>query len=510
MRTKNSIYNSLGNVLILLVQTVLAFIVRITFLKALGKELLGVHSLFTNIITMLSLADLGISSAISFSLYKPLSDKDYEKIGIIMTLLKKIYIVIGTIVLLLGICICPFIKYIISGYSDSNIIKYFLLFFISYVIEYFLAYPEILITADQKKYKISWIYIVSNIFTCLIQILILKVTKSFSLYLLIDLLFRLIKFVYINLYVKSKYKKVNFSSEGKLKKTEKKGIVTNVKSLFYLRVGDYLINGTDNLLISKIINIGTVGIYTNYLSIVSIVKNILLMALNGITSSYGNLIVKEDKKVQINVFNIINFITFAASGLLFIGMYFLFNIFIQIVFGESYLLSSKIVFIICINFYLVSLLMPVEMVKNAAGLYKEDKFVSLIQAAINIVLSIVLGIKYGLIGILGASTISYLLVTVWERPFIVYKKLFKEKVTDYYFDYLKKAFLLLFIFIVCGFFIRYIHLNTLLVELIVKGIIITLIYLLFIVLIYRNSTEFKYVFSLLKKNEVKNEKNNTN
>ena len=94
MRTKNSIYNSLGNVLILLVQTVLAFIVRITFLKALGKELLGVHSLFTNIITMLSLADLGISSAISFSLYKPLSDKDYEKIGIIMTLLKKIYIVI--------------------------------------------------------------------------------------------------------------------------------------------------------------------------------------------------------------------------------------------------------------------------------------------------------------------------------------------------------------------------------------------------------------------------------
>ena len=154
--------------------------------------------------------------------------------------------------------------------------------------------------------------------------------------------------------------------------------------------------------------------------------------------------------------------------------------------------------------------MPVEMVKNAAGLYKEDKFVSLIQAAINIVLSIVLGIKYGLIGILGASTISYLLVTVWERPFIVYKKLFKEKVADYYFDYLKKAFLLLFIFIVCGFFIRYIHLNTLLVELIVKGIIITLIYLLFIVLIYRNSAEFKYVFSLLKKNEVKNEKNNTN
>lgn len=499
MRVKNSFYNMIGNVAVLLIQTFLTFFVRIIFVKFLSEQYLGIQGLFINIITMLSLADLGIGTAISYILYKPLANNNTKKINIIIGFLKKIYFTIGIIILISGVLICPFLKYLVTGYTGTNMIMIFAIYFITLALEYFFIYPEILITADQKKYKISPIYISSSIIASIMQIIVLIFTKSFIVYVLVEAIIKIIRFILINIYVKKEYSNIDFNCKEKLSKKERKSFFENIKALFYLKVGDYLINGTDNILISKLINISMVGIYNNYLSIITIFKNIMVMALHGVTASYGNLLVSDEKESQKNVFNIINFITFCFVGFVFLCLMFIFNDFILFAFGKKYLLSDVIVLIICINFFISSMLIPVDMVKNAAGIYSKDKYASLIQATLNLVLSILLSYKLGLLGILLGSTISYILVTTWERPYIVFKEVFKDKVKIYYKNYIKNVIILIMTYCFLKYILGYILIKNIIISILIKGIIIAIVYSMIMIVIYRKTSEFKYVIDLVKK-----------
>lgn len=504
-RTKNSILNIVANVGTILIQTILIFAVRIIFTKTLNSEYLGIQGLFTNIISMLSLADLGIGTAISFSLYKPLADNNEEKVSQIVTLLKKIYIVIGLMILIIGIIMLPFLKYLTTDYNMGNLELIFVIYLLTLAFEYFFAYPEILITADQKKYKIASINLLYLISVNLMEILILLFTHNFILYILIDLILKTIKFIITNKYIKNKYPKIDFKCNKDLSLNEKNELKLNVKSLFIFKIGDYLVNGTDNILISKFINVSTTGIYGNYLSIICIFKNIINNFINGITSSFGNLIVKENEKTQENVFNIINFFTFICANYIFICLVFLLNPFIKICFGIEYLIDFKCVLFICINFYLATILLPVESVKSAAGLYYKDRYVSIIQAMVNLFFSIVLVKKLGLLGILIGTTISYVVVTVWERPFMVYKYIFKNSVMKYYANYILNGLYVLILYIVFNSLFSLISLPTNILGFIITGIVITIIYLLATIILFHNKEEYKYILKLIKSRMCKNE-----
>lgn len=498
MRKKNSILNIISNLFVIILQIALVFVVRFIFVKVLNEQYLGIQGLFTNIISMLSLAELGIGTAISFTLYKPLADKDYNKVSAIVTFLRKIYIVIGLVVLIAGFIITPFLKYIVTGYTMGNLNIIFIIYFISLAVEYFLTYPETLLNADQKHYKISFILIGYTLITNMLQIVALLFTKNFLIYILADVLIKLIKFIAINIYVKKYYSEVNFYSKEKLEKEEKNKFTKNVKSLFLYKIGDYLINGTDNIIISKIIDISTVGIYSNYLSIITIFKNIINNIISGVTASFGNLIVREKEETQENVFNIMNFITYSFCGFIFCCLIFLFNDFIIIFYGENYMLGIAEVIIICLNFYIAAMLLPLESVKSAAGLYYEDRYVTIIQAIINVIISIILGHKIGLLGVLLGTFISYILTTVWERPIIIYKKIFKSNWTKY----IKKYFLQVMI-IGINLFIDYIVIAKLFKEVsilnfILKGILIVIIFGITNLIVFRNSKEFKYILSTVK------------
>lgn len=498
MREKNSILNIISNLFVIILQIALVFVVRFIFVKVLNEQYLGIQGLFTNIISMLSLAELGIGTAISFTLYKPLADKDYNKVSAIVTFLRKIYIVIGLVVLIAGFIITPFLKHIVTGYTMGNLDIIFIIYFISLAVEYFLTYPETLLNADQKHYKISFILIGYTLITNMLQIVALLFTKNFLIYILADVLMKLIKFIAINIYVKKYYSEVNFYSKEKLEKEEKNKFTKNVKSLFLYKIGDYLINGTDNIIISKIIDISTVGIYSNYLSIITIFKNIINNIISGVTASFGNLIVREKEETQENVFNIMNFITYSFCGFIFCCLIFLFNDFIKIFYGENYILGMTEVIIICLNFYIAAMLLPLESVKSAAGLYYEDRYVTIIQAIINVIISIILGHKIGLLGVLLGTFISYILTTVWERPIIIYKRIFKSNWTKY----IKKYFLQVMI-IGINLLIDYIVIAKLFKEVsilnfILKGILIVIIFGVTNLIVFRNSKEFKYILSTVK------------
>ena len=497
MREKNSILNIISNLFVIILQIVLVFVVRFIFVRVLNEQYLGIQGLFTNIISMLSLAELGIGTAISFILYKPLAEKDYNKVSVIVTFLRKIYIVIGIVVLIAGFIITPFLKYIVTGYTMGNLNVIFIIYFISLAVEYFLTYPETLLNADQKHYKISFILIGYTIITNILQIIALILTKNFLIYILTDVIMRLIKFVAINIYVKKYYSEVNFYSKEKLEQEEKGVFVKNVKSLFLYKIGDYLINGTDNIIISKIIDISTVGVYSNYLSTITIFKNIMNNIISGITASFGNLIVKENEKVQKNVFDIMNFITYFFCGFVFCCLIFLFNDFVKIFYGESYMLGLLEVIIICLNFYIVTMLLPLESVKSAAGLYYEDRYVTLIQALINLTISIVAGLKLGLKGVLLGTFFSYILTTVWERPVIIYKNIFRASV----WEYLKKYFAQIIV-IILNIGIDWLIISRLFIEISIinfalKGIFIFVVFMITNVIIYRNSKETKYIYETI-------------
>lgn len=503
MRTKFSTLNIMSNICILIMQTILSFIVRIIFTKTLGQDYLGIEGVLVNLISMFSLAELGITLSISFSLYKPLAEKDIDTISALMSLYKKIYNFVGITILIIGVLLIPFLDNIINITSINNFYIIYILYLLDAALTYLITYKEVLIIADQKSFKIAKYNLISIFLIYILQIVFLFLTKNFMIYVLIQILVRFIQRIIINKYIGKIYSNIDFNSTKKLNKKEISTIKKNVKSMFYQKIGNYLLNGTDNLIISKFIGIGVVGVYSNFLSITTILKNIINSITSGITASFGNLIVKDTNKTQENVFNIMNFITFVVCGFITISLYFLLNPFIMLCFGKEYILNNQCIIVICLNFYISSMLLPLDTVKGAAGIYEKDKYVSLLQAFINLVLSVILVKEMGLLGVLLGTLFSYLIITLWNRPYIVYKYVFKSSIKLYFFKYFLRCIFLISVGILLTNIISQIVLYNKILDLILKGIVIVIVYVFLVFFMFFNTIEFKYVLTELKKRLVR-------
>ncbi len=501
MRIKKSFFNVVSNTMIYSLRAILLFVVRIVFIRTLGKIYLGVDSLFTNVLTVLSIADLGISTAINYCLYQPLSDKNYKRVSSIMTFYKKVFNILGVIVLIIGLSLIPFLKFVVRENVD-NLYLIYIIYLLTTVVTYFISYKDALLTADQNYYKSSVIICITYIIMYSLRILFLYLMPNFIIFALIQLIMIIVQRILINRYITKEYSHVDFNSPDKLTKVEQKDIFNNIKSLFVNKVGGFLVNGTDNIIISSLTNlgVGVVGVYTNYYSITGMLDTILAKAILSITASFGDLAVNEDKKIQENVFNIISFISFLVYGLLSIGFMFLLSIFIKICFGKGFELDILTVLIICLNFYFTGMLKPLDMIKEATGNYKQDRYANLIQAVVNIVFSIILGKLFGLFGVVLATLISIAAVPLWNRPYIAYKYIFNKNPIGYYLKQFMYLIVNVAIYFVIGFVVNYINVDNNLLSFIVKGITICIIYFAIISLVFFRTDEYKFVIGLFKKN----------
>ncbi len=498
-RTKNSFFNMSSNFLILIVQTILSFVTRTIFIRVLGETNLGLDGLFTNILSMLSITELGVSTAISFILYKPLNDKNNKKIGTIMSFYRRMYAVIGSVIFALGLLLIPFLKIIVKDYNTSDMYLLYFIYLLSTVSMYFISYKEILIMADQKNYQLTIYNFCSTVIMYLLQIYVLITYKSFVLYLLVMLIVKTIQRICINIYISHKYKNIDFHTKEKLPTKEKKSLKTNVKSLFYSKIGDYCIFSTDNIFISRLINLGVVGIYTNYISIVTMTRTLINSLFSGIVASFGNLAENASKQIQKNVFEIIDFMVFVLYGLLTIIFLNLINPFIHLWLGENYILEYSIIIIICLNFYLMGTQVSLDTIKQACGFYYKDRFVPLIQTIVNIVLSLVLGKLYGLFGILLATSISYLVLPIWIKPYLIYKHIFKDKCFQYFLREIKNFLVIISIYFITYFIINHYLVVNNIFSLVLCGLIILLIFTLIVTLLYFKTKEYQYFYDILKK-----------
>ena len=497
-RLKNSVRNSFWGAISNLAATLLNFFVRTIFIKTLGNEYLGINGLFTNILYILSFAELGVGHAITYCMYKPVATNDQEKTKSLLRLYKKYYNIIGIIIFGIGILIIPFFSYIIKETPNisENLIIIYLLYLFETASSYFFRYKSSIITVNQKDYICDVIKLVLSIIKSIIQVIVLIFTKNYILYLLIFVLSTLFTNIIISIIANKKYPFILEKDVKELDSLEKKSILDNIKSLILYKVGRVSLSGTDNIIISSIIGISAVGLYSNYSLIIMAVSGIAYILLKGSISSIGNVNAIEKNEKKEELMKQILFVSTWLYGVITICLAILLSPFIEVWIGSEYLLNYSAVLASVFYILIDGLEFSSHTYISTLGYFSETKFSSLICAILNIVLSILLGLKYGLFGIFISTSISKLLTTCWFDTYVIYKHEFKKSPINYYIKHITLLFCVCLNFIICYFIANLIGNGTIILFIIKAFVTFVISNIIFILLFYK-TREFKYVFDKL-------------
>jgi O-antigen/teichoic acid export membrane protein len=432
---------------------ILGFVSRTVFIKQLGVVFLGVSGLFGNIFSLLSLVELGIGSAIIFSLYKPLAEKDEAKIKVLMNFYAKTYKIIGVVIFLLGLSLIPFLKFLIK--DQPNIVHLKLIFFLylfDTFISYFFSYKRSLFYADQKNY----INVINtNVYLSIskiIQIVVLIFTQNFIIFLLVQILFTFLSNLDISIRVNKSYPFLKNKTRDNLSTEDYKSIKKNIFSLFLLKIGGVVINGTDNILISSFIGITLVGVYSNYLMLIGIIQTLISQIFTPMTASIGNLINSESKERSLEVFYRVYFINFIIYGFSCICLFILLTPFIHLWLGQEFIFTTSVVFILLLNVYLLGIRNVLWVYINSIGLFYHFRYMPFIEISLKLVLSIILLHKLGIAGIFLGTLISTVITYFITEPYILFKQYFKLPIKKYFVRY----FIYISTFFITGTFVWYV------------------------------------------------------
>lgn len=497
MRTQKAELNFIVNAAMLFVTVLPVFLLRRVFLDALGPEILGLTSLYLSIIGLLSLAELGISSAIIYALYKPFAENDHEKVMGYIQYYTKFYRAIGLIIILAGIAVLPFFPFFIKGDIDINDARfYFLLTLANTVITYFYSAKFSLLIVAQESYRITIAFTASLSLTAVLQMVALSFYPSFYLLLVIQLVINICYFLIINAYIKKRFKwsKVIPNTLGE---QEKEHLKKNIKALFIHKIAGYAVFGTDNLLISYYINLAVVGVYNSYYLVIEFAAKMVQKAFNGITASIGNLLVEGDKEKAYDIHKKLFFFNFWIASFTVISYFNTIRQFVLLWLGDTQFLDTFTITLILLNLYITMLRVSVENFKEAGGLYQQDQYAAILEAFINLGFSILLVRYFGLPGIFLGTLISNLSMVFWIKPKIVYKYIFQVKLRKYfsmYFKYTGIALMPLGLTYAATINLQNsITLSAFLLNCLLNIIIINTFYFL----IFRNNVEFLYFKKLI-------------
>lgn len=500
-RTSNSFRNISAGLVAQIVGMILGFVSRTVFIKYLSAEYLGVSSLFSNILTMLSLAELGMASAFIYELYKPLSDKNKEQTAVILRYFRKAYSFVGIVILATGLLLLPFLHHIIAekpATITEDIRLIFLFYLISTSSSYFFSYKISMLDADQKISVSTLNNVQFLIGQNIVQILVLIFTQNFLLYLGVQIIFQFLSNIYISRIVNKQYPYLSEFNNVKLSPEVKRNIITNVKATFLTKIGGVLVNATDNIFISMFVGLALLGKYSNYVMLFGLVSSFLMIIFSNIKSSVAHFVINENLERQREMFRTINFMNFVCFGLSALLIYFCINDFIQIWIGESYMLPTYIPLIMAVNFFMLGMQNGFWTFKGAYGFFRYGKYMVLGTAAVNLVLSYILGLQFGITGIITATVIARLVTNFWYDPYIVLKKGLKQNPILY----LRRFTLYIIILLAVGFSVysifTMIH-SSIWLRMLLKIVCIVLLYGLIIYVLMGKSPELRSAVSVLKR-----------
>lgn len=499
LRQKKAFLNSSINIITFVIIFLPNLFLQKLFIQILGEDIRGLNGLYSSIIGWLSIMDLGIGTAIVFSLYKPFAEKDYSRVRAYLNFYKKFYITIGCMIGILGAVIIPFLPFFVGNNNlDKNTIYIgFLLYLLNSIITYFFSSQLCIVIVAQDDFKITLGTTISKLITMIIQIILLYVYPNFIIFIFIQLIINLLYYIIINLYTLKSYPWIK-NNKDYLEREEKNFLIRNVRAMFAHRIGSLLVFGTDSIVISKFLGLSTLGLYSNYQLIINGAQSLVGSLLHGLTSSIGNLLVDKNAHYVSNIHKKIFFLNFWITSFMTISLFNTLNQFIAIFFGAQYLIDNLTFIVIIINFYFLLMRGSIERFKEASGNYYQDRYAPLIEGIVNLVVSLIL-VKYiGLAGVFIGTLVSNFTVLFWVQPHIVYKYVFHQKLSNYIIMYFKYLVLFISILIISDLLVKpfKIQYNILCFSLncLINIIFINVAY----IIIFYKTDNFKYCYSMIK------------
>lgn len=502
-RTQSSIKNLITALIGQMAGIIISILARIVFLHYLNEEYLGLNGLFTNILTIFSLVELGIGPAMNFSLYKPLAEKNTEQIKSLMRLYKRAYIGIGFAIAVISVIFIPFYTVFMDEVPDiPNLTLIYVLFAGNSVISYFFSYKRALIICDEKRY-IATIFRYSFFFALnVIQIIILITTHNYILFLTAQLLCTFLENVAVSYKADKLYPFLKEKNVNPLSKETSTEIKKNVFAMIFHKIGGIVVFSTDNIILSKVVGLTAVGLYSNYYLITDALNKIINQVFSSIVASVGNLNAIECEKNTERleaVFNRVFFLNFWIFGFSSSCLITLFNPFISLWVGSEYTFDIITVTVISINFFLTGIRKSALTFREATGVFYYDRYKPLFECVINIIASVILAEYIGTTGVFLGTIISTISAPLWVEPYVLYKHIFHKSMKFYMLKLLLYTTVTTIASAATFMISQFVSMENQLAGFILKFLISLIIPNLIFILIFFKSKDFKYFVELISK-----------
>ena len=410
-RTKNAARNIVFDGLMRIWEIIIPFLMRTVMLYFLGVQYVGLNSLFKSILQVLNLAELGVGSAMVYSMFKPIAEDDEEQICALMKLYRTYYRWIGIVIAVVGLLLTPFIPSLIDKGppEDLNVYVLYLLHLASTVLSYWLfAYRNCIFTAHQRTDVASKVRMATHSVQYLIQLLVLIFLKNYYIYLMVTFVTLAATNIITAYFAKKEYPR--YDPRGELDKETVKQINQRVKDLFTTKIGSVIVNSVDTIVISAFLGLAALAIYQNYFFIITSITTVVSVIFNACLAGIGNSVIVETKEKNFGDLKKFTFIIVWIAGFCASCLLSLYQPFMRIWVGEELLLGISVVVCLCVYYFVNELNLLFETFKDAAGLWHFDRFRPLVTALVNLTLNLATVKSLGLYGVLLSTVISMLFI----------------------------------------------------------------------------------------------------
>lgn len=501
MRTRNSFINFLANTGSYTINLILSFVTRTIFIHVFSAAYLGINGVFTNILSVLSLSELGIGVAMNYFLYKPIADEDEKTICQFMNLYRVMYTAVGVFVGVAGLCLVPFLDFFLKDQPDIEGITFiYILYLLNTVVSYMWGYKRAIIDGHQKSY-INTAY--NTIFTTtqfILQIVVLLCFENFIAYLVIQIACS----IGANLVAANKankmYPYLKKDRKSLPSKEVRKKVFKNVGAMSLHKLGDVVVNNTDNLIMSTAVGVTIVGMLSNY----QMIQASIVTALNGVfgafTASIGNLTVEGDDESTFRVYKTLQFMCFWLYSFCSVAFIVLFTPFMETwawIAGKpsnELIIPMVMLIVFTANFYMGGMRRVILTFRDAMGLYWYDRYKPIAEVVINLVVSIILVLKIGAVGVMIGTLVSTFNTCFWIEPLVTYKYGFHKKVRHYFGLFTKYTLTTILVGAFTYWVCHFVNMGGIL-ELIIKAAICFVLYNGVVFVMYFRTEEFNILWT---------------
>lgn len=410
--------------------------VRRLLILYVGNDVNGLNSLYSSIIGLLAVAELGVGSAIVFSMYKPIVEGDKRTIASLYFLYRKLYRIIGTIIFAAGLAVMPFLPKLISDYDslDVNVYATFLLTLISVTLSYLYSAKTSLIEAHKNNYITAGINAVAGMLRCVLQVAAIIIWKSYVIYLVCHIIETIAVWIMTDNVIGKMYPDIVSTKEIIDPSTEKE-VSQNIKAMFMHKIGEVLVGTVDSVIISTFVGVVILGKYTNYTVLCVAMTGLIQLFFTPLTSVVGHLCASREPKEKKKYFNHLYSLNYILGVICFLGFYAIADAMVTLCFGDGLELPRAILFTITVNHFIGYMRKSVLLFRDASGTFYYDRWKALAEGVINLWLSL-LFVKifpsgYEVVGVIAATIVTSLLICDTVEPYVIFKYVFKEPALEF-------------------------------------------------------------------------------